>query len=223
MNAQELARYIDHTLLKPDATKSQIEALCREAVEYGFWSVCVQPSWVAFSADILKGSQVKVCSVISFPQGVNTSAIKAAEAARAAADGAAEVDMVMHPGLAKAGDWEAVEADITAVVTAVPGTLVKVILETSLLDLNQIAEACRRAEAAGAHYVKTSTGFQGGGATVEHVRLMRSSVGPKVKVKASGGIRDKASALALIEAGASRLGMSSGVAVIQGMTAESGY
>ena len=207
------SQLIDHTLLAPRATRDQIITLCDEAITGEFFSVCVNPFWVADAAAHLTDSPVKVCTVIGFPLGANTSSIKAAEAAEAVANGADEVDMVMNLGLATAGEWDLVEADIRAVVEASGNALVKVILETCLLSDEQIVEACRRTVAAGAQFVKTSTGFSTGGATVEAVRLMRETVGPDFGVKASGGIRSAADFDVMVEAGASRIGTSAGLTI----------
>jgi deoxyribose-phosphate aldolase len=212
----EIAKYIDHTLLKADATKSQIETLCNEAKEYGFFSVCVNPTWVSFAANILEGSDVKVCTVIGFPLGATTSETKAFETVNAIHNGAKEVDMVINIGALKNGDLDAVKNDIEAVVNAAKGqALVKVIIETSLLTDDEKKTACRLAVEAGADYVKTSTGFSTGGATAGDIQLMRETVGPEIGVKASGGVRTAADAKAMIEAGASRIGASSGVAIVK--------
>ncbi|MCM3054393.1 deoxyribose-phosphate aldolase [Caldifermentibacillus hisashii] len=212
----EIAKYIDHTLLKADATKSQIETLCNEAKEYGFFSVCVNPTWVSFAANILEGSDVKVCTVIGFPLGASTSETKAFETVNAIHNGAKEVDMVINIGALKSGDLAAVKNDIEAVVNAAKGqALVKVIIETSLLTDDEKKTACRLAVEAGADYVKTSTGFSTGGATAGDIQLMRETVGPEIGVKASGGVRTAADAKAMIEAGASRIGASSGVAIVK--------
>jgi deoxyribose-phosphate aldolase len=209
-----LAKAIDHTLLKATATAGQVAELCREARQYGFASVCVNPVWVPLCARELAGSDVLVCTVIGFPLGANASAIKAAEARLAVSQGALEVDMVLNVGAAKAGDWEAVEADIRAVVEAAGAARVKVILETCYLDDEEKRRACAACVRAGAHFVKTSTGFGSGGATVADIRLMRVSVGPGLGVKASGGVRTREDALKMLEAGASRVGASSSVAIM---------
>lgn len=223
MTVAELARMIDHTLLKPEASAEDILRLCEEALQWGFYAVCVQPSRVSLAVRRLEGSPVKVATVVGFPHGATITEAKTVEARRAVAEGAAEVDMVMNLGLARDGDWAGVEADIRAVVEAVPSTPVKVILETCLWDEARLAQACQVAERAGARFVKTSTGFSSGGATVEAVRLMRQSVSAAVLVKASGGIRDLATALRLVEAGAARLGMSASVAVLEGLRSGGGY
>lgn len=214
MNA--IRTYIDHTLLKPDATPEQIRRLCTEADENGFASVCVNPAYVPLAAELLKNSAVNVCTVIGFPLGMNTTAIKAAEALKAVQDGADELDMVIQVGQLKSGNLAYVEDDIRAVVEAGGGKLVKVIIETALLTDEEKVTACRLAQRAGADFVKTCTGFSGGAASVHDIALMRRTVGPDMGVKASGGVRDYASAVALIEAGATRIGTSSGVAIAAG-------
>ena len=212
----ELKKYIDHTLLKPEATQAQIDTLLDETLEYDFMSVCINPYWVSYAADRLKESDVKVCTVIGFPLGANTSAVKAFEASTAIDDGATEIDMVINIGAAKSGDWDQVEADIKAVVdVADQSVLVKVIIETCLLTDEEKVKACQAAQAAGADFVKTSTGFSTGGATLEDVRLMRETVGPDMGVKASGGVSNLEEAQAMIEAGASRIGASKGIQIIQ--------
>ncbi|QII49876.1 deoxyribose-phosphate aldolase [Bacillus paralicheniformis] len=221
---KQIARMIDHTLLKPDAVKSEIEALCKEAREYGFASVCVNPCWVKLCAELLKGSEVKVCTVIGFPLGAASPETKAFETRQAIADGAGEVDMVINIGALKDRDTGTVEHDIRAVTDAAAGkALVKVIIETSLLTDEEKRLACELAVKAGADFVKTSTGFSGGGATVQDIKLMREAVGPDIGVKASGGVRDKESALAMIEAGATRIGASAGVSIVKGLTADEDY
>ncbi|CAJ1003246.1 MULTISPECIES: deoxyribose-phosphate aldolase [Bacillales] len=219
-----LNKYIDHTLLKPETTAAMIDKLCAEAKEHDFASVCVNPTWVKRCAELLKGTDVKVCTVIGFPLGASTPAVKAAETRDAIANGAAEVDMVLNIGALKSGDLELVKADVKAVKEAAGSVLVKVILETGLLTDEEKVTACKLCVEAGADYVKTSTGFGHGGATVEDIALMRKTVGPNIGVKASGGVRDRATALAMIEAGASRIGTSSGVAIVTGANAGgSGY
>lgn len=208
-----LAHYIDHTNLNPAATAKDIEKLCAEAREYGFASVCVNSSRAALAASLLKDSGVSVCCVVGFPLGAMSTEAKAFEARKAAAAGASEIDMVINVGFLKDGDIKAAEDDIRAVVDAVPGTVVKVIIETCLLDDEEKIAACRAAEAAGAKFVKTSTGFSTGGASVEDVRLMKNAVSAAVKIKASGGIRDAETARAMIEAGAERLGTSRSIAI----------
>ncbi|WP_018658708.1 deoxyribose-phosphate aldolase [Allofustis seminis] len=211
-----IAKYIDHTLLKPDATQEQIKKLTDKAKEYGFMSVCVNPTWVKFCANELKDSDVRVCTVIGFPLGANTSEVKAFETRDAIANGADEVDMVINIGELKAGNTKDVQKDIEAVVEAANGTLVKVIIETCLLSEEEKVVACQLAKAAGADFVKTSTGFSTGGATASDIRLMRETVGEEMGVKASGGVHNFEEAMAMIEAGASRIGASSGIAIVQG-------
>lgn len=206
---------IDHTLLRPDATKDEIRKLAMEAQQHQFHSVCVNPCWVPEVARILSGSEVAVCSVVAFPFGATSPAAKAFEARHAVEDGADEVDMVMNIGDALEGDWDLVQADIRSVVEAVrPETVVKVILETCLLDDQQITRACEVAVRAGADFVKTSTGFSTGGATVHAVQIMRATVGPNFGVKASGGIHTPDQADAMVEAGATRIGASAGAALL---------
>lgn len=219
----ELNRYIDHTLLKQDATKEQILKLVEEAKYYEFASVCVNPTWVSLAARELSESVVKVCTVIGFPLGANTPATKAFETKDAIANGADEVDMVINVGALKSGDVDLVETDIRAVVEAANGTLVKVIIETCLLTDEEKIVACQLAQKAGADFVKTSTGFSTGGATVADVALMRQTVGPDMGVKASGGARSLADAQAFVEAGATRIGTSSGVAIVEGQAVNGGY
>ncbi len=213
MNAVELAKYIDHTLLKPDASEEAVLKLCAEAREFGFASVCVNGSFTELVARELKGSGVKTCVVVGFPLGAGTSAAKAFETADAVSRGAEEVDMVISVGRLRSGETAAVREDIRAVVKAAEGALVKVILETCLLTDEQKELACRLAEEAGAHFVKTSTGFSTGGATVEDVALMRRVVGDRLGVKASGGIRTREDAERMIAAGASRIGASASVTI----------
>jgi len=209
-----LARTVDHTLLKPEATDVQVAALVAEAAELGAFSVCVSPSRLPLSVP----EGLAVCTVVGFPSGAHASSVKAAEARLAVEQGADEVDMVVDLGRAVAGDWAAVEADVAAVAQACGGVLLKVILESAALTPEQLVEACRAAERGGAQFVKTSTGFHpSGGASVEAVRTMRETVGDRLGVKASGGIRDTATALAMLEAGASRLGLSGTRAVLDGL------
>jgi deoxyribose-phosphate aldolase len=209
---------IDHTLLAPTATPGQIALLCTEAVELGVAAVCVSPSRLPLPEPELP-DRIATCTVIGFPSGAHQPSVKAAEAARAVADGATEIDMVIDLGLARGGLWHRVQADITAVRAAVPSPLkLKVIIESAALDDAAIVAACHAAEAAGADYVKTSTGFHpDGGASVHAVALMRETVGDRLGVKASGGIRDAATALAMVEAGASRLGCSATRAILDGL------
>lgn len=216
MTTPQLASYIDSTLLKPEASREQISALCAEAKQYGFASVCTNPLWAGFVREQLTGSDVLTCVVVGFPLGASATEVKAFETATAVAAGAQEIDMVIDIAAARAGEAEILERDIAAVAEAAHagGAALKVIIETCLLDDEQKVLACRAAAAAGADYVKTSTGFSTAGATVEDVRLMRETVGPDIGVKASGGIRTREDALALIEAGASRIGASSGPALV---------
>lgn len=214
MDKKTIAAMIDHTLLKPEATPAQIEKLCAEAAEYHFASVCVNPVYISLAARLLKGTGVKVCCVVGFPLGAIAPEQKAAEAASCAAMGAEELDMVIHVGAAKAGDWALVQRDIEGVVKAAAGHTVKVIIETCLLTDEEKVKACEAAKAAGAHFVKTSTGFSTGGATTHDIALMRKTVGPEMGVKASGGIRDYETAMAMIEAGANRIGASAGIAIV---------
>lgn len=212
----DYAKMIDHTLLKPEASREQVKKLCREAAEYGFHSVCVNSCYVSFCADLLKDSDVKVCTVIGFPLGAMSSAGKAAEAAAAVKDGADELDMVINVGMIKSGDWEYVRRDIEEVVKAAGSrALVKVILETCLLTDDEKRIACRVCREAGAAYVKTSTGFSTGGATAADVRLMREEAGDSMGVKASGGIRSLKDAEEMAAAGADRIGTSSGIAIVR--------
>ncbi|EJL47188.1 deoxyribose-phosphate aldolase [Brevibacillus sp. CF112] len=220
----QLNKFIDHTLLKPEATQEMIDKLCAEAKEHDFMSVCVNPYWVKRSAELLAGTDVKVCTVIGFPLGANTTAAKVAETRDAIANGATEVDMVLNVGALKSGDLETVKQDVAAVKQAAGDVLVKVILETGLLTDQEKEIACKLCVEAGADYVKTSTGFGPGGATVEDIALMRKTVGPDIGVKASGGVRDGEAALAMIEAGGSRIGTSSGISIVTGAKATgSGY
>jgi deoxyribose-phosphate aldolase len=213
-----LAKMIDHTLLKPDATQQEIAQLCFEARKYGFASVCVNPTWVSLCAELLKGSPVKVCTVIGFPLGATSSETKAFETETAIRQGATEIDMVINIGALKARDLDTVARDIRGVVNAAHarGILVKVIIETVLLTDEEKTIACLISKEAGADFVKTSTGFAGGGATIQDVALMRKTVGPEMGVKASGGVRTFEDAENMIKAGATRIGASAGVKIIQG-------
>ncbi|MDD5262854.1 MAG: deoxyribose-phosphate aldolase [Methylacidiphilales bacterium] len=213
---ESLASLIDHTLLKPDVTVTQIKKLCHEALEFGFYSVCINPYWISTAKPLLAGSGVKICTVAGFPLGANLPKSKAHEAAIAFAAGADEIDMVMNIGAALENHWNFIEHEIHEVVSVSRQHPVKVVLETCLLNDEQIREACKATENAGAAFVKTSTGFGSGGATVEAVQLMRKSVSAALGVKASGGIRTRDAALKLVEAGANRLGTSSGIAIVQG-------
>lgn len=212
---KEIAGLIDHTLLKADTTKEQIKALCEEARQYQFASVCVNPTWVKYASELLRDSQVKVCTVIGFPLGANTPEVKAFETKNAIENGAHEVDMVINIGALKDKDDELVERDIRSVIEAAAGkAITKVIIETCLLTDEEKIRACEWAVKAGADFVKTSTGFSTGGATVTDVSLMRKTVGPEIGVKASGGVRTVKDAKAVIEAGASRIGASAGIAIV---------
>lgn len=217
LSASQMAAYIDHTLLKPDASEPQIRQLCIEARQYGFASVCVNATWVALCSQLLSGAPVKVCTVIGFPLGATLSRVKAYETEGAILLGAQEVDMVLNIGRLKSGDLFAVYEDIAAVVSAAKNrdALVKVIIETALLTDDEKIAACVLAQQAGADFVKTSTGFSGGGATEADVRLMRRVVGPEMGVKASGGIRTVEDVCALVAAGATRLGASAGVRIVE--------
>jgi deoxyribose-phosphate aldolase len=213
-----LARMIDHTLLKPDAVRVEIEQLCAEALHYGFAGVCVNPSYVQTAAKLLRGSSVKVCAVIGFPLGATSTAAKVFETTQTLQDGAQEVDMVINVGMLKSGDCSFVRNDIAAVVEAarIRNAATKVILETCLLTDEEIIIVCSLAKDAGADFVKTSTGFSKGGATVHDIALMRKTVGAAIGVKASGGIRTREQALAMIAAGATRIGTSSSILIAAG-------
>jgi len=210
----ELARWIDHTLLKPDATQSEIEQICREAAEHHFASVCINPVWVPLAYKMLRGKQPKVCTVIGFPLGATYPEIKAAETRAAIERGAQEIDMVINIGAIKSGDYELAERDIRAVVRAAGRLTVKVILETCLLTDEEKVAACGIAQKSGANFVKTSTGFSKSGATVKDVALMRQAVGSKMGVKASGGVKSYEDACKMVEAGATRIGASASVAIV---------
>ncbi|WP_240511966.1 deoxyribose-phosphate aldolase [Paludifilum halophilum] len=216
MNHASLASMIDHTLLKPGTTSEQIDKLCREAVEHRFAAVCINPDWVARAAERLKGTGVKVATVVGFPLGATTREVKAFETRQAIQNGASEIDMVMNIDALKSGDLDYFRQDIEEVVQAAEKAPVKVILETGLLNQEEIRVASEKAKAAGAHFVKTSTGFGQGGATEEAVRLMRETVGPDMGVKASGGIRDRETADKMVAAGANRIGASASVAIVTG-------
>lgn len=210
----ELVSYIDHTLLKADAAVDDIVRLCEEAAEYHFAAVCVNPAYVALAAHLLKGTGVKTATVVGFPLGATPTAVKVYETQTAVADKADEIDMVMNIGAVKSGQWQAVIDDIKAVVAAADGNVVKVIMETGLLTEAEKRQACQAIVEAGAHYVKTSTGFGPGGATVADILLFKEEVGDKAGIKASGGVRTREQAEALIAAGATRLGTSAGVALV---------
>lgn len=223
MTPQEIARFIDHTLLKPEATTDEIRKICREAREHGFYAVCVNSRFVSLCAQELKGSDVKVAAVVGFPLGAMATAAKAFETELAVRDGATEIDMVLPIGMLKEKNLDAVREDIRAIVKAAGSSGVKVILETSMLNDEEKIKACEISRDAGAAFVKTSTGFGGGGATADDVKLMKKTVGANVQVKASGGVRSLEQAEAMIAAGATRLGTSSGVALVQGLTVKGGY
>jgi deoxyribose-phosphate aldolase len=220
-----IASFIDHTLLKPEAGEADILKVCAEAAEYHFKSVCVNPIWVKTVKKALKGSGVLTCAVVGFPLGATPTDVKAFEARGAVLDGADEVDMVISIAAARAGDRGSLVEDITSVAEAVhaTGAILKVIIETALLNDSQKVLACEAAVAAGADFVKTSTGFNGGGATAEDIALMRRTVGPGLGVKASGGVRSLEDAQAMIAAGATRIGASSGIAIVKGEQGSSSY
>ena len=222
----DLAQWIDHTLLRPDATEADIAQLCEEAMQYKFFSVCVNPYWVAYAASALSGSDVKVCTVAGFPLGATSGEVKSFEAHRAVQHGAAEVDMVINVGALKSGLYSDVETDIktTAELTHLAGGKLKVILETGLLTDLEKETACRICSSAGADFVKTSTGLAKGGATVEDIQLMRRIVSAKMGIKASGGVRTYDDAIRMIEAGATRIGASASIAIVTGKPAtRAGY
>ncbi len=214
---EDVAAMIDHTLLKPDATRLDIEGLCREAAQFGFATVCVNPAWVALAASRLAGTPVRVCSVVGFPLGATTADVKGYETRRAIFDGAREIDMVINVGALKSGDVRTVERDIEAVVSPCRdcGVLSKVIIEAAFLTDEEKVTACTLSKAAGADYVKTSTGFGPGGATAADVALMRRVVGAEMGVKAAGGVRDLEGLKAMVAAGATRVGASAGVKIVQ--------
>ena len=219
----KLASYIDHTLLKPDATRAQLEQLCTEAAEHQFSTVCVNSSRVELAYSLLEDSDVQVCTVVGFPLGAMDADAKRYETEVAVDLGASEIDMVMNVGRFKDGEHDYIVREIRDVVEAADDRVVKVILETCLLTNDEIAQACKLVTQAQAHFVKTSTGFGNAGATLEHVRLMRETVGQFAGVKAAGGVRNANDAQAMIEAGATRIGTSNGVAIVSGESANSGY
>ncbi len=219
----ELASYIDHTLLKPDATRAQLEQLCAEAAEHQFSTVCVNGSRVELAYSLLEDSDVQVCTVVGFPLGAMDADAKRYETEVAVDLGASEIDMVMNVGRFKDGEHDYIVREIRDVVEAADDRVVKVILETCLLTNDEIAKACKLVTQAQAHFVKTSTGFGNAGATLEHVRLMRETVGQFAGVKAAGGVRNADDARAMIEAGATRIGTSNGVAIVSGESANGGY
>lgn len=216
-----IAKTIDHTILKPDASEASVRKVCEEARTHGFYSVCVNPYYVPLVAECLEGSDVKVTSVIGFPLGANTTVLKAQEAAQAVKDGANEIDMVINIAALKDGKDAVVQSDIEAVVRAISGkAILKVILETCLLTDAEIIKACQLSKAAGAQFVKTSTGFSTAGATEAHVKLMKDTVGDALEVKASGGIRDYEKAQKMLDAGATRIGASASIAIATGASAQ---
>ena len=223
INPKDLARYVDHTLLKAAAVAADIEKLCREARDHEFFSVCVNGSWVQFARDRLEGSEVKVACVVGFPLGAMDPDVKRYETEAAVDAGAHEIDVVLNVGRLKDADDKFILRELRDVVEAADERTVKVIIETAFLSPEEKIRACHLVDEAGAHFVKTSSGFGPSGATVDDVRLLRANVGEKTGVKASGGIRDLASALAMIEAGATRLGTSSGVAIVQGASGPAAY
>jgi deoxyribose-phosphate aldolase len=225
LSPAQLAKTIDHTLLKPEAVPSQVEKLCSEAKEYHFAAVCVNATNVALCAELLKGTDVKVCSVVGFPLGATLPSVKAFETEQAISAGAQEIDMVLNIGALKAGNEKLVLEDIKAVVTAAHkhNKIVKVIFETCLLTEEEKVKACLLSKEAGADFVKTSTGFNTAGATLEDVALMRKTVGEKIGVKAAGGVRTRDDVLAMVEAGATRIGTSGGVKIMEGLEIKSGY
>ena len=224
MNKNELSKFIDHTVLKAETSEKAVEKVCKEAVEYKFASVCINPCNVKLASKLLEGSEVKVCTVIGFPLGANTSKVKAFETEDAIANGAHEVDMVINIGKLKDKDYDYVREDIKAVVNAAKGkALTKVIIETCLLTDEEKVKACELAKEAGADFVKTSTGFSTGGATPADIKLMRETVGPDMGVKASGGVRNIDDAEAVIKNGATRIGASSSIDIVEGRTSKSNY
>ena len=224
MNKNELSKFIDHTILKAETKRSAVEKICKEALEYNFASVCINPCNVELASKLLKESEVKVCTVIGFPLGANTSKLKAFETEDAILNGAQEVDMVINIGRLKDGDYDYVRDDIKAVVNAAKGkALTKVIIETCLLTDEEKVKACELAKEAGADFVKTSTGFSTGGATPEDIKLMRETVGSEMGVKASGGVRNIDDAEAVIKNGATRIGASASIDIVEGRTAKSNY
>ena len=224
MDKAQIAKMIDHTILKAEATEKEVIKLCKEAVEYNFASVCVNPAMVSVAANVLEGTDVDVCTVIGFPLGANTTEVKAFETADAIAKGATEVDMVINVGKLKERNLEYVKNDIKAVVDAAKGkALTKVIIETCLLTDEEKVIACELSKEAGADFVKTSTGFSTGGATASDIKLMRETVGPDMGVKASGGVRSREDAELMIENGATRIGASASIAICEGTKSNSNY
>ncbi|MDD7569737.1 MAG: deoxyribose-phosphate aldolase [[Actinobacillus] rossii] len=217
MQSNEIAKFIDHTALSAEKTEQDILQLCEEAVENNFWSVCINSGFIPLAKQKLVNSNVKICTVVGFPLGANLSSVKAFEAQEAIKAGAEEIDMVINIGLIKSGKWDKVREDIETVLTACQGKFLKVILETCLLTKEEIIKACELCRDLNVGFVKTSTGFNKAGATVEDIALMRKTVGENIGVKASGGIRDTDTALAMIRAGATRIGASAGIAIINGL------
>ncbi|PNZ99843.1 deoxyribose-phosphate aldolase [Staphylococcus massiliensis CCUG 55927] len=217
------AKYIDHTLLKPESTRAQIDQIIEEAKQYGFKSVCLNPTHVKYASEQLQDSNVLVCTVIGFPLGATTSKVKAFETENAIQNGADEIDMVINIGALKDGRYDEVLEDIKAVVEAANGKTTKVIIETVLLSDDEKVKACELSKEAGATFVKTSTGFAGGGATKEDVKLMHDTVGDTLKVKASGGVRNLEDFKTMIDHGASRIGASAGIQIMEGLTSDSDY
>lgn len=224
MDKKQLARMIDHTILKPEATREAVTVICKEALEYNFASVCINPANIELAAELLKGSEVKVCTVIGFPLGANTKEVKAFETKDAIEKGAQEVDMVINLGKLKDKDYDYVKEDIKGVVNVAKGrAITKVIIEACLLTEDEKVMACKLAKEAGADFVKTSTGFSTGGATPEDIKLMRQTVGTELGVKASGGVRSLDDAMAVIENGATRIGASASIAICEGQKSNSTY
>ncbi|MEG9545763.1 deoxyribose-phosphate aldolase [Mannheimia sp. HC-2023] len=217
MLSYDIARFIDHTALTAEKTEQDILKLCDEAVEHNFFSVCINSGYIPLAKQKLQNTNVKICTVVGFPLGANLPCVKAFEAKEAIKAGAEEIDMVINVGLIKSNQWDSVKADIQAVLTACEGALLKVILETCLLTKEEITRACEICRTLGVGFVKTSTGFNTGGATVEDIILMRQVVGDNIGVKASGGVRDTETAMAMIKNGATRIGSSSGIAIINGL------
>lgn len=215
MTSNQLAQYIDHTALTAEKNEQDISTLCNEAIEHGFYSVCINSGYIPLAKEKLAGSNVKICTVVGFPLGANLTSVKAFETQESIKAGANEIDMVINVGWIKSQKWDAVKQDIQAVFNACDGTPLKVILETCLLTKDEIVKACEICKEIGVAFVKTSTGFNKGGATVEDVALMKNTVG-NIGVKASGGVRDTETALAMIKAGATRIGASAGIAIISG-------
>ncbi|MCK3657984.1 2-deoxyribose-5-phosphate aldolase [Pasteurellaceae bacterium Pebbles2] len=217
MQANEIAKFIDHTALTAEKTAQDILQLCEEALEHGFFSVCINSAYIPLAKAKLQGSDVKICTVVGFPLGANLPAVKAFEAQEAIKAGATEIDMVINVGWIKSGKWDEVRSDIQQVLNACNGLTLKVILETCLLSKEEIVKACEICRELNVGFVKTSTGFNKGGATVEDIALMRQTVGEHIGVKASGGVRDTETAIAMIKAGATRIGASAGIAIIKGL------